>query len=297
MLTYPDIDPIIFEIGALKIRWYGMMYVVGFAFAWWLARLRCRRPDSPINAAQVDDLVFYAMLGVILGGRIGYVFFYGLDEWGRDLLYPVKIWEGGMSFHGGLLGVIAAMAWFGRKLNTNIWTMTDFVAPLVPLGLGFGRIGNFINSELWGRPADGVAWAMQVRCDYSLPGRAELCGSKLNLPAGTELTPPLHPSMLYEALLEGFVLFAILWWFSSKPRPRMAVSGAFLLGYGAFRFFVEFYRMPDVDLGYLALGWVTMGQVLSAPMILAGILMLVLSLRREAGGASGTTNKGTKSRA
>ncbi len=259
MFTYPDIDPIIFEIGFLKIRWYGMMYVIGFVFAWWLAKVRARRPDSPINSQQVDDLIFYSMLGVILGGRIGYVFFYGLDEWSKDLLYPVKIWEGGMSFHGGLLGVIAAMGWFAHKLKTNIWTMTDFVAPLVPLGLGFGRIGNFINSELWGKPTD-VAWGFKVNGQV------------------------LHASQLYEAALEGFVLFAIVWWFSRKPRPRMAVSGMFLLFYGLFRFYVEFYRVPDADLGYLALGWVTMGQVLSAPMIGLGVLMLVLAYRRQSDG-------------
>ncbi len=258
MFTYPDIDPVIFEIGFLKVRWYGMMYVVGFLFAWWLARVRCKREDSPINAQQVDDLVFYAMLGVILGGRVGYVLFYGMAEFLADPLYPFKIWEGGMSFHGGLLGVILAMWWFARKLNTSIWTMTDFVAPLVPLGLGFGRIGNFINSELWGRPTD-VPWGFNVNGEV------------------------LHPSQLYEAALEGFVLFAILWWFSSKPRPRMAVSGMFLLFYGVFRFFVEFYRVPDADLGYLALGWVTMGQILSAPMIVFGILMLVLAYRRAPG--------------
>ena len=265
MFTYPDIDPVIFEIGFLKIRWYGMMYVIGFLLGWWLARIRCKRADSPINAQQVDDLVFYAMLGVIAGGRLGYVLFYGFDEFLADPLYPFKIWEGGMSFHGGLLGVITAMWWFARKLGHNIWTMTDFVAPLVPLGLGFGRIGNFINGELWGKPTN-VPWGFEVNGDV------------------------LHASQLYEALLEGFVLFAILWVFSAKPRPRMAVSGMFLLFYGLFRFIIEFYRVPDADLGYLAFGWVTMGQVLSAPMILLGALMLFLAYR-NAPGAAGSKDK------
>jgi len=269
MFTYPDIDPVIFEIGFLKIRWYGMMYVIGFLAGWWLARIRCRRADSPINAQQVDDLVFYAMLGVIVGGRLGYVLFYGLDEFLADPLYPVKIWEGGMSFHGGLLGVVAAMGWFARKLGHSIWTMTDFVAPLVPLGLGFGRIGNFINGELWGKPTD-VAWGFKVNGQV------------------------LHASQLYESLLEGFVLFAILWVYSAKPRPRMAVSGMFLIFYGLFRFIIEFYRVPDADLGYLAFGWVTMGQVLSMPMFVLGVVMLVLAYRQTPGGAGG---KGSRSHA
>jgi len=269
MFTYPDIDPVIFEIGFLKIRWYGMMYVIGFLAGWWLARIRCRRADSPINAQQVDDLVFYAMLGVIVGGRLGYVLFYGLDEFLADPLYPVKIWEGGMSFHGGLLGVVAAMGWFARKLGHSIWTMTDFVAPLVPLGLGFGRIGNFINGELWGKPTD-VAWGFKVNGQV------------------------LHASQLYESLLEGFVLFAILWVYSAKPRPRMAVSGMFLIFYGLFRFIIEFYRVPDADLGYLAFGWVTMGQVLSMPMIVLGVVMLVLAYRQAPGS---TGEKGSRSHA
>jgi len=254
MLTYPEIDPVIFAIGPLKIRWYGLMYVIGFVLAWWLAKRRCRRSDSPINGEQVDDLVFYAMLGVIIGGRVGYALVYGWDQLTSDPLYLFKITEGGMSFHGGLAGVMLAMWLHGRKLGHTIWRMTDFVAPLVPLGLGFGRIGNFINGELWGKPTD-VPWAFMVN------GQA------------------LHPSQLYEALLEGFVLFAVLWIYSSKPRPYMAVSGLFLLLYGVFRFFVEFYRVPDAHLSYLALGWVTMGQILSAPMILAGAVMLALAHR------------------
>ena len=256
MLTYPEIDPIIFSIGFLKIRWYGLMYVIGFLFAWWLARRRSKLADAPITAEQVDDLIFYGMLGVILGGRIGYALVYGTEQLFSDPLYLIKITEGGMSFHGGLAGVMIAMWLYGRKLGLTLWRMTDFVAPIAPLGLGFGRIGNFINGELWGKPTD-VPWGFIVN------GQG------------------LHPTQLYEALLEGFVLFAILWWYSAKPRPYMAVSGLFLLLYGVFRFGVEFYRVPDAHLSYLALGWVTMGQILSVPMIVAGVIMLAMAYRSD----------------
>ena len=254
MLTYPEIDPVIFSIGFLKIRWYGLMYVIGFLFAWWLARRRCRSADSPITAEQVDDLIFYGMLGVILGGRIGYALVYGTEQLLSDPLYLFKITAGGMSFHGGVAGVRIARWVYGRKLRLTRGRMTDVVAPFVPLGLGFGRIGNFINGELWGKPTD-VPWGFMVN------GQG------------------LHPSQLYEALLEGFILFAILWWYSARPRPYMAVSGLFLLLYGAFRFIVEFYRVPDAHLNYLALGWVTMGQILCVPMIVAGAIMLAMAYR------------------
>ena len=278
MLTYPEIDPVIFSIFGLKIRWYGMMYVVGFVAGWWLARRRSKEAWAQINPEQVDDLVFYVMLGVILGGRLGYTFFYGWAEIARDPLYIFKIWEGGMSFHGGLAGVLIAMWLYGRKLGKTMWAMTDFIAPLVPLGLGFGRIGNFINGELWGGPTEDVAWAMQVSC----VDRYDLCVRKLGLAPDTAMTPPLHPSMLYEAVLEGFVLFAILWWFSSKERPYMSVSGLFLLLYGVFRFWIEFYRMPDTHLpnnGYLLFDWVTMGQILTIPMIIVGAALIYLAYR------------------
>lgn len=257
MIVYPDIDPVIFSIGPLKIRWYGMMYVVGFLIAWWLARRRARAAHSPIKTVQqADDLIFYAMLGVIVGGRIGHALFYSETSFFDDPLHLFKIWEGGMSFHGGLLGVMFAMWWFGRKLRLTMWQVTDFMAPFVPLGLGFGRIGNFINGELWGKPTD-VPWGVLYNGEV------------------------LHASQLYEAILEGFLLFAILWWFSSRARPYMAVSGLFLLLYGVFRFAVEFVRVPDAHLDYLAWGWVTMGQVLSAPMILAGATMLVMAYGRK----------------
>jgi len=256
MLNYPEIDPIIFAIGPLAVRWYGLMYVIGFVSAWMLARNRAQQSWSVIKPGQVDDLIFYGMLGVIVGGRLGYSLVYGWEYWLDDPLYVFKITKGGMSFHGGLVGVIFAMWLFGRKIGRNMWQLTDFVAPVVPIGLGTGRVGNFINGELWGKPTD-VAWSFNIN------------------------GVGLHPSQLYEALLEGLALFVILWVFSAKERPRMAVSGMFLLFYGLFRFYVEFYRVPDADLGYLALGWVTMGQILSAPMILFGAAILIIAYRKK----------------
>lgn len=253
MFVFPEIDPVIFGIGPLKIRWYGLMYVIGFVLAWWLARRRCQAAHAVIKEPQrVDDLIFYAMLGVIIGGRIGYCLVYGWDQLIADPLYLFRITEGGMSFHGGLAGVLIAMWLFGRKLGKTMWQITDYMAPFVPLGLGFGRIGNFINGELWGKETD-VAWGVLYQGQV------------------------LHPSQLYEAALEGFILFAILWWYTAKPRPYMAVSGLFLFLYGVFRFYIEFYRVPDAHLDYLFLDWVTMGQILSAPMVLIGGIMLVMA--------------------
>jgi phosphatidylglycerol:prolipoprotein diacylglycerol transferase len=273
-MMYPDIDPIALQLGPLAVRWYGLMYLVGFALAWWLGRVRARSPGAPVNVKQVDDLLFYAALGVIFGGRIGYILLYGFDAWLADPLRLLRVWEGGMSFHGGLIGVLLATWWHGRRIGRSFFQMTDFIAPLVPLGLMTGRIGNFINGELWGAPGS-VPWAMQVSC-ARFPS---LCSEKLGLPFGTPLTPALHPSQLYQAALEGLVLFLVLWWFSAKPRPTAAVSGLFLLGYGVFRSLVEFVRMPDAHLGYLAWGWVTMGQLLSLPMILGGLVLITFAYR------------------
>lgn len=256
MLTYPEIDPIIFSIGPLAVRWYGLMYVLGFVGAWYFAGKRARKPWSPIRPEQVDDLIFYAMIGVIVGGRVGYALVYGWQLWLDDPLYVFKITQGGMSFHGGLVGVMVAMWMFGRRNGKGMWQINDFLAPFVPIGLGTGRIGNFINGELWGKETT-VPWS------FNINGRA------------------LHPSQLYEALLEGLVLFIILWVFSSRKRPHLAVSGMFLLFYGIFRFFVEFYRVPDADKGYLLLGWVTQGQILTAPMIVAGIVLLVMAYKNR----------------
>jgi phosphatidylglycerol:prolipoprotein diacylglycerol transferase len=259
MLVYPDIDPVAIQLGPLAVRWYGLMYAVGFLAAWWLGRVRARRPGAPLTAAQVDDYLIYAALGVVLGGRIGYVLFYNFPAFLDNPLILLKIWEGGMSFHGGMLGVTVATWLFARKVGCRFLALTDFVVPLSPIGLGAGRIGNFINGELWGAPTN-LPWGM------------------VYLPLGGV---PRHPSQLYQAVLEGVVLFIILWWFSSRPRPRAAVSGLFLLCYGCFRFLVEFVRLPDPQLGYLAFGWVTMGQVLSLPMILGGLGLLGWAYGRD----------------
>ena len=275
-MIFPDFDPVAVQLGPLAIRWYGLMYLAGFAAAWWLGRARARRPGAVVSPAQMDDLLFYAALGVIIGGRLGYILFYDFESWLSDPLQIFRVWEGGMSFHGGFLGVLVGMWWYGRRIGRTFFALTDFIAPLVPLGLLAGRIGNFINGELWGAPG-GVPWAMQLSC----ANHPSVCWDKLLLAPSSVLTPPLHPTQLYEAALEGLVLFLLLWFFSARPRPVMAVSGLFLLGYGLFRFMVEFLRMPDAHLGYLAYGWVTMGQLLSAPMMLAGVLLLTLAYRKQ----------------
>lgn len=280
-MLYPEIDPVIVEIGPLALRWYGLMYLLGFAAAWSLGRVRAARSDSVLDKAQVDDLIFYGALGVILGGRLGYTLFYGFEAWLSDPLMLLRIWEGGMSFHGGLMGVVVAMALFARRYQIGFWRIADFLAPLVPIGLFTGRLGNFINGELWGAPGS-VPWAMQVPC----AGRADLCLEKLGLPYGTALTPPLHPTQLYEAGLEGLLLFLLLWWYSSRPRPAPSVAGVFLVGYGGFRSLVELLRMPDSHLGYLAFDWLTMGQLLSLPMILFGLILILWSQRRPFDGTS-----------
>ena len=256
MFVYPEFDPVALHIGPLAVRWYGITYLAGFAAAWYLGKRRAARPGSPVTALQADDLIFYAALGVILGGRIGYMLFYGFDQVVANPLNLFRIWEGGMSFHGGLLGVIGAMWLYARRLGKDFFQVMDFVAPLVPIGLGAGRIGNFINGELWGAPTT-VPWA------FIVDGVAR------------------HPSQLYEACLEGLALFVIVWLFSARPRPTMSVAAVFLIGYGVFRFAVEFVRLPDEHIGYLAFGWLTMGQLLTLPMLVLGSAMLWRAYRGQ----------------
>jgi phosphatidylglycerol:prolipoprotein diacylglycerol transferase len=256
MLIHPQIDPIAFSVGPLAVRWYGLMYLAGFAAGWWLGSRRIQRGLAPITRKQFDDLIFYAVLGVILGGRLGYVLFYKPGYYAAHPLEIFAVWQGGMSFHGGLLGVIAAMAFAARRQGVDFLRLMDFVAPLCPPGIAAGRLGNFINGELWGRVTD-VPWGMVFR------GAGDA---------------PRHPSQLYQAALEGLALFILLWWFSAKPRPRGQVSALFLIGYGGFRFVAEFAREPDAFLGLLALG-LTMGQWLCLPMIVGGIALFAWARR------------------
>ena len=252
MLKYPHFNPVAFEIGPIQVHWYGIMYLIGFLVAWYLAWSRAKKPYTALKPDQVSDLILYAALGVLIGGRTGYMLFYDLPGFLHNPLIIFRVWDGGMSFHGGLLGVLCALWLYARKIHQPVWDITDFIVPMVPIGLGLGRLGNFINGELWGRVTT-VPWAMVF-------------------PTGGML--PRHPSPLYEFALEGVALFIILWFFSAKPRPRFAVSALFLLGYGSFRFFCEFFRQPDPQLGFIAFGWLTMGQILSAPMILIGAVAL-----------------------
>jgi phosphatidylglycerol:prolipoprotein diacylglycerol transferase len=286
MIAYPSIDPILVTIGPfgpfgpLMVRWYGLMYVVGFAVAWWLGRRRAAQPGSSWTAIDVDDLIFFAALGVILGGRIGYVAFYAFMEFLREPLMIIRIWDGGMSFHGGMLGVMAAVAIFARRRKRNIADVFDFLAPLPGIGILAGRIGNFINGELWGKPTD-LPWGFVVDPAVLHPAQAAEAHRLCDRFHVDPCVLHVHASQLYEGLLEGLVLFVILWIFTAKPRPRLAPSGLFLLLYVVFPFAVEFVRVPDENRGYLLFGWVTMGQILSTPMILGGILLLAIAYSRR----------------
>jgi len=274
MIAYPEIDPVALAFGPVKIHWYGMMYLIAFASVWWLGKRRAVLPHSIIRLDQIDDLVFYGALGAVLGGRIGSVFFYNIDSFISDPLYLFRIWQGGMSFHGGFIGVLVAMEWYRRKIGCSFFQLTDFIAPLIPLGLAAGRLGNFINAELWGAPGT-VPWAMKLSCEQFPPDRfvdfaGPLCFS------------PRHPSQLYEMIFEGLLLFVLLWLISAKPRPVMTVSGYFLMLYGVARTGVEFIRLPDAHIGYLLnTDWLTRGIVLSVPMIIFGIGFIIFAHRKN----------------
>ena len=280
MTVLHDINPIAIPLPFWPhgIHWYGLMYLLGFGMAWWLGRRRIRAGRLPgVDENAFGDLLFYGMLGVVLGGRLGYVLFYAFDDFLADPMFALRINEGGMSFHGGLLGVMIAAFWWTRSRRLHYFDAMDFVAPLVPAGLGFGRLGNYIGGELWGKLTGGhwgVIFPRSLPETYSNLPMEEL--RKLHA-SGALDAYARHPSQLYQAALEGLVMFVVLVWYSRKPRPRYAVSGLFALMYGAFRFLVEFVRVPDQQLGYLAFGWLTMGQVLSLPLVAVGLFLLWLS--------------------
>lgn len=258
MLTYPNIDPVALHLGILQVHWYGLMYLIGFTICYGILCLRAKRlPEYGFTTEQLSEILFYTALGVILGGRLGYMLFYDFSDVAHAPWRIFTIWKGGMSFHGGLIGVVISTWLCGRKIHKSLLEISDYIAPAIPIGFGLGRIGNFINSELWGKVTD-VPWAMVF-------------------PNGGPL--PRHPSQLYESFLEGVVMFVVLWIYSAKPRPRGAVSGLFLILYGSFRIFVEFFRLPDAPIGYLAFGWLTEGQVLSIPMVVIGLIMMVCAYR------------------
>lgn len=277
-LEFPQFDPVIFSISdTIALRWYGFMYLLGFLFALWLGIRRAKKPNSGWTKNDVEDLLFMGFLGVIIGGRVGYAVWYNFPALKDDFLYLFKMWDGGMSFHGGLVGVIVMMIVFAYRKKRHFFDVADFVAPLIPFGLGAGRLGNFINGELWGRVTD-VGWAMR----FPKAASADVMYANMHPEWAQYLYHnmlPRHPSQIYQMLLEGVVLFIILNWYARKPRPLGSVSGLFLIGYGAFRFITEYFREPDVQLGLFA-NVISMGQILSLPMVLAGIIIMMWAQRR-----------------
>lgn len=263
-MQYPQFDPVIFAVGPLQVRWYGLMYLLAFGTVYLLGLKRLGR--AGFEPGDLTDLIFHGVAGVVIGGRVGFVLVYGFDTFLEDPLWLVRLWEGGMSFHGGLVGVCAATWLWARRRGNSFLAVADFVAPLVPVGLGLGRLGNFINTELPGRVTD-VAWGVHFPC-FSVREHAMGC-------FGAYEAVPRHLSSLYQAFAEGLALFAIVWLFAARPRPAGAVTGLFLLAYGGLRFVTEFWRQPDAQLGLVALDFLSMGQVLSIPMAAIGAFLLL----------------------
>ncbi|PIT30547.1 prolipoprotein diacylglyceryl transferase [Snodgrassella alvi] len=282
MMIHPNFDPVLVHLGPLAIRWYALSYIVGFCLFIWLGRKRIKSRQTIFTNEMLDDFITWGVLGVILGGRLGYVLFYQSAFYLHHPLEILKVWQGGMSFHGGFVGVLVAMWLFARKHGVRFWAVADFVAPLVPLGLACGRIGNFINGELWGRVTSADAfWAMGFPHARENDIAVLMQDPQKWLPVWEKFQMlPRHPSQLYEFILEGIVLFVIMWLFSKKSRPLGQVSMLFLLGYGVFRFIVEFAREPDDFLGLLAMH-MSMGQWLSLPMIVIGAVGFVYVGRKS----------------
>lgn len=260
MLMHPDFDPVAVALGPLKIHWYGLMYLCAFAFAFWICKLRAKQKRAPFKPSQVDDIIFYVAMGVVVGGRLGYIFFYNFSEFLNNPLILFQVWKGGMSFHGGFLGVVLAITLYCRKHKIAVGDLLDFAALAAPIGLFFGRMGNFIGQELWGRPTD-LPWAMVFPADPSGLAR--------------------HPSQLYEAVLEGLVVFAVIYFYLNIKRPRWAAAALFIILYGSFRFLVEFAREPDAHIGFDLFGWLSRGQLLSLPMIIVGVAVIVWAYKKD----------------
>ena len=271
-MHYPAIDPIIISLGPLAVRWYGLTYLAGFVVCWWLGNRRAGRSGSGWDSQAVSDVVFYGAVGAVLGGRIGYVVFYGFDQLLRDPMWLVRIWDGGMSFHGGLAGVLVALWLYGRRASRTFFQDSDFIAPLAAPGLGFGRLGNFVNAELPGRATESAFGLIYPCSADAIRAINQLCTGQWEAFAR-------HPSPLYQAFTEGLVLFAVVWLVAAKPKPVGLVSGVFLATYGALRFSTEFFRQPDSHLGFLAFDWLTMGQLLSLPMVIVGMLIVAHAQR------------------
>lgn len=277
MAILHDIDPIALSLGPVRIHWYGLMYLGGLTAAWWLGQRRLRNGRHGINGDQMSDLLFYAMLGVVAGGRVGYMLVYGWQDLVANPLSLFRVWDGGMSFHGGLVGVMAVGWWWSMKTRRHVIDTLDMLAPVTPIGLGLGRLGNYIGGELWGRHTDV---AVGTIFPNALPGHLTMDEIRVQAAQGLLDHEARHPSQLYQMALEGVVLFLLVWWFTRVPRPRYAASGLFALVYGVQRFAVEFFREPDVQMGFIAFDWLTTGQLLSLPLIVLGIWWLLMSRRQ-----------------